>query len=195
MAEQKKPVVIEDPRAIRALAHPARLEAIDRLYGGDVSTATELADATGLSASAMSYHLRELLKWGVIERVTDGGDGRERRWRAAGTTLQIGSGRQSTALKSAEMTLLGHMLDRLRSNIEDYLQHSKDEPEQWKDGLSVGSYDLLVTAEELSSLNDEVGELLQRYDRRRSDRPADGHHLRFTAAAVPIRKPPTGRST
>ena len=75
-----------------------------------------------LSASAMSYHLRELAKWGVIERVTDGGDGRERRWRAAGDDLQIGpTHRKSTGLSSAEMTFIGQVLDRLRSNIEDYV--------------------------------------------------------------------------
>ena len=57
----EKKVEITDPKAIRALAHAARLEVISELYSTQVSrTATELATQTGLTPSAMSYHLRAL---------------------------------------------------------------------------------------------------------------------------------------
>jgi DNA-binding transcriptional ArsR family regulator len=189
MAERKNPVVIEDPRAIRALAHPARLEAIDRLYAGEVLTATALAESAELSASAMSYHLRELAKWGVIERVTDGGDGRERRWRAAGDTLQIGSGHKSTGLSSAEMTLIGHVLDRLRSNIDDFVARGKEETEPWKDALRLSSHDLLLTGAELTALQDELSGVLDRYDAKRRAAPEGARRVRFTTAAVPLGRP------
>lgn len=55
----EKTVEITDPKAIRALAHAARIEVISELYATQVShTATELAARTGLTPSAMSYHLR-----------------------------------------------------------------------------------------------------------------------------------------
>ena len=61
-------VVLRDPRAIKALAHPARLAVIDEFFAGRRLTATECAEIAGLSASAMSYHLRALEKWGIIRR-------------------------------------------------------------------------------------------------------------------------------
>ncbi len=75
---------LSDPKAIRALAHPARLTVIEELYSGRELTATECADLAGLSPSAMSYHLRSLAKAGIVERADATGDGRERPWRAAG---------------------------------------------------------------------------------------------------------------
>ncbi|MDX6262847.1 MAG: hypothetical protein QOH84_4535, partial [Kribbellaceae bacterium] len=68
MAAKKKRVVLTDPRAIRALAHPARQRIIDELYSGRVLTATECAELAGLTPSATSYHLRALERWGIIER-------------------------------------------------------------------------------------------------------------------------------
>ena len=53
-------VMLTDPRAIKALAHPARLAVIDELFAGRQLTATECAEIAGLSPSAMSYHLRAL---------------------------------------------------------------------------------------------------------------------------------------
>ena len=84
---------ITDPKAIRALAHAARLEVISELYSTQVSrTATELAAQTGLTPSAMSYHLRALQKWGIVAPAPTAGDARERRWKAAGTDFAINSG-------------------------------------------------------------------------------------------------------
>ena len=86
----QREVTITDARAIRALAHDARQRVIEVLYGEQrPRTATELARLTGLSPSAMSYHLRALEKWGVVERSTDEGDARNRPWRAGGTSLRI----------------------------------------------------------------------------------------------------------
>ena len=65
-------VVLSDPRALRALAHPARLTVVDELYQGTERTASELADLTGLTPSAMSYHLRALERWGVVKRAEPG---------------------------------------------------------------------------------------------------------------------------
>jgi hypothetical protein len=46
------PLHVDDPRGIRAWAHPARLAILDALSTGDELTATECAQVTGLSASA-----------------------------------------------------------------------------------------------------------------------------------------------
>src|SRR6516162_99595 len=71
-------VVLSDPRASRALAHPARLAILEALTAGDELTATELAAVTGLSPSATSYHLKALAKWGIVEAGEGRADGRAR---------------------------------------------------------------------------------------------------------------------
>ncbi len=93
---------ISDPQAIRALAHEARLEALEELYSSQSTrTATELASRCGLTPSAMSYHLRALEKYGFVERSPSEGDGRERRWRAAANSLLVDSLNHSAASKHA----------------------------------------------------------------------------------------------
>src|SRR5512135_594423 len=89
--DRRGEVVLRDPKAIRALAHPARLLVIQRLFSGEPATATSLAEAAGLSASAMSYHLRALERFGLVERAKPTGDGRERPWRATGRTIRVDS--------------------------------------------------------------------------------------------------------
>lgn len=88
--ELPKFVVIDDVQAIRAMAHQARQQALDELYGSHRAyTATELAARCETSPSAMSYHLRALEKYGYIRRVEQEGDGRNKYWQAVAFTLRI----------------------------------------------------------------------------------------------------------
>jgi len=190
MAEQQKPVVIEDPRAIRALAHPARMEAIDRLYAGEVLTATELADGLDVTPSAMSYHLRELSKWGIIIRVSDDGDGRERRWQAAGDTLTVRptpDGRTSPTRASAGMMLISQELERVRAKMEEYLLHLDELPPPWNQLIVMSADELMLSPAEFRELHAELRTLIERFERKhRVDPPPDARHVRFTVAAIPM---------
>src|SRR5580700_6759038 len=82
--EDAAPYRFEDPRSIRALAHPARMAIIDALAAGDELTATQCAELTGLSPSATAYHLKFLERYGFAETAPARHDGRERPWRATG---------------------------------------------------------------------------------------------------------------
>ena len=111
----EKQVEITDPKAIRALAHAARLEVISELYSTQVSrTATELAAQTGLTPSAMSYHLRALQKWGIVVPAATAGDARERRWKAAGTDFTIHS---LGGVASPELAVLDLELEAYRRRV------------------------------------------------------------------------------
>lgn len=117
MAARKEPVnvVLTDPRAIRALAHPARMAVIDALYdSGDAMTATQLGELAGLSPSAMSYHLRSLERFGVVLRVEADGDGRERPWRRAGEQLSVDvhGSQTSRASHAAASTIVSMLMER-----------------------------------------------------------------------------------
>src|SRR5215469_11862776 len=100
--DDRNRVVLSDPRAIRALAHPARLEIIEALRPGEELTATELASVTGLSPSATSYHLKALEKWGIVEAGQARADGRDRPWKVVGRSIVVSSSAPaSTALTEA----------------------------------------------------------------------------------------------
>jgi DNA-binding transcriptional ArsR family regulator len=115
----RRPVVISDPQAIRALAHEARLEALEELYASQSTrTATELASRCGLSPSAMSYHLRALEKYGFVERSPSEGDGRERRWKAAGYSLLVDSLNHTPSSKLAFIDVqLNTFRDRIMKEV------------------------------------------------------------------------------
>ena len=76
--ENAAPYRFENPRSIRALAHPARLAIINALVTGDELTATECAELTGLSPSATAYHLKLLERYGIVETAPSRPDRRER---------------------------------------------------------------------------------------------------------------------
>lgn len=82
---------VEKPREIALLAAPARQELIDTLeaLGGEASVAT-LAAQLGRPADGLYYHLRLLVRGGLLEELPDEGDGRRYRTKAQqGARLQL----------------------------------------------------------------------------------------------------------
>ncbi len=77
---------VTDVRALRALANPVRYRIFGHLMAFGSQTASECAAVVGATPSNCSYHLRELARFGLVERVDDGAaDGRERPWRTTAT--------------------------------------------------------------------------------------------------------------
>jgi DNA-binding transcriptional ArsR family regulator len=183
---QKKAVVLNDPRAIRALAHPARQRIIDELYGGRVLTATECADLVGLTPSAVSYHLRALAKWGILERSEPTEDGRERPWRAPASSLIISSQR-GIAGRAAELAAIGVYIRRLEELIESM---PPDDP--WHDLSVIDRSRLWLTKVEAADFRKELDELLTKHRRGRTNanRPANTRLVNTFIATVPTGEAP-----
>lgn len=71
-----------DPRTLRAIAHPLRVSLLYELYARGSANATMLAKAVDEPVNSVSFHLRQLAKYGLIEETTDRNlDGRQRWWR------------------------------------------------------------------------------------------------------------------
>jgi DNA-binding transcriptional ArsR family regulator len=178
---QKKRVVLTDPRAIRALAHPARQRVIDELYNGKVLTATECAKLAGLTPSAMSYHLRALERWGIVERADESADGRERPWRAPAGSLMISS--QSTGAGR----LAGQAL--MRTSVERILEQFEQLPptDPWDDVSSMSRARLWLTHDEARQFNQDLEDLVERYrkGRNQTTHPAAARRISTLLAVVP----------
>lgn len=144
----QRAVRIENPRALRAVAHEARQRVIEVLYGDlRPRTATELAQLTGLTPSAMSYHLRTLEKWGVVERDEDDSDARNRPWRAAGTSLQISSGAAGGSVRDP---MADQLLAALARRIEAYRGRP---PEQRVGSVVLSAGDLWLTPDQAERIS------------------------------------------
>lgn len=173
----EKNVEITDPKAIRALAHAARLEVISELYSTQVSrTATELAAQTGLTPSAMSYHLRALQKWGIVVPAATAGDARERRWKAAGTDFTINSG---GGVASPEIAVLDLELAAYRRRVSAYAR-TRDEQRQRGEAVDGSSSVVLasnliyLTPDQGAELNNRLFELLRDYELEDPDQVPEG---------------------
>ena len=82
-------VELDDPRAMRALAHPVRLAILSRLQRHGPSTASRLSPDVGATPSVTSWHLRHLATFGLVRDADVEADGRERWWEAAGRGIRF----------------------------------------------------------------------------------------------------------
>src|SRR4051794_14947790 len=180
---------LHNPRALRALAHPARLDILERLNTDGPATATECAEVVGLSPSACSYHLRALARWGLVEQ-TDGTDRRERRWRSRGPF--VFADHQDTRradVAAAEHLLAAQVLERASGRALDWLDASDDESREWREATVIANRALIMTADELTALLAQVDELCRPFaaSTRRASSPAEARTVHLHMSAVPAK--------
>jgi DNA-binding transcriptional ArsR family regulator len=175
MTEVRKPLT--DPTAMRALAHPARLEILNRLQNEGPCTATEVAEVVGVTPSAASYHLRMLAKYGFVEDAPARGDGRERLWRSSASNLTVTPELDDLPeVRSAKELLIKIVRDQAADEMTRALDNYDREPEEWREAAIFHRTILLVDAEELKRLGERIDELLAPYRtsvRERAQAPAE----------------------
>jgi DNA-binding transcriptional ArsR family regulator len=178
----------EDPRSIRAVAHPARMAIIDALAAGAELTATQCAELTGLSPSATAYHLNLLERYGFAEPAPPRPDRRERPWRATGRRVEVNLDTSTPTGASAAAAVWAAYIDTTRAVAVDFTEGSSAEPGGWRDSTLLSNADLWLTAEEVHRVERELAALLAPY-RARSlrERPAGSRRVRVMNVVVPYR--------
>lgn len=180
-----------DPASLKALAHPMRAELFRALQEGP-ATSAQLAQRMGSNTGTVSWHLRQLARFGFIEDDPGRGSGRERWWRAgaSGTTLDIredGMLDDPVALEAARW----YVRDSSRV-LWDRLQHWVDTAERWPEdwiGASFLSQTTLdLTAAELLALQHDLAEVVERH--RREAAPGPGtRRVQLSLQAFPAGDP------
>lgn len=170
------PRLINDAAVLRALAHPARMAILTHLGQGGSVTATECAELVGLSPSATSYHLRALAKAGLVEEAPGRGDGRERVWRGVGGHGYMVRLEQDAdpEAKQAERDLIEAFLTYEDTRSRQYLARAEQEPHDWFESSFFNEAELIMTADELRKLGDDLQELIKPYRRRSRPEPPPG---------------------
>jgi DNA-binding transcriptional ArsR family regulator len=189
MSADRKSVRLQDPRDIRALAHPARMAIIDALASGDELTATECAELTGLSPSATAYHLKLLERYGLVEPAPARNDGRERPWREPDRRAQVELD-SSTPAGAAATTAVGlAFIDRSRGMAEEFMATAHEEAAEWQEVAFLSNADLWLTAEETRNVAAALAAALDPYRRRsRADRPDGSRRVRVMNLGFPHRR-------
>ena len=184
--ENAPPYRFENPRSIRALAHPARLAIIDALATGEELTATQCAQLTGLSPSATAYHLKLLERYGLAETAPPRPDRRERPWRATGRQIQADLDGSTPAGATAAAAVVAAHIDMTRAIAVEFTAAGHAEPEQWRDAAVLTNADLWLTAEEFQRIGEELRAVIAPY--RRRTRPAGSRQVRVMIGVVPHRR-------
>jgi DNA-binding transcriptional ArsR family regulator len=83
-------LTIERAEQLKALGHPLRLRVLEMLGDeGEPLTNRELAQKLGVDPGHLHFHVKMLLRAGLIERA-EGGKGREKPYRAVASTVRVG---------------------------------------------------------------------------------------------------------
>jgi len=184
----ENPLLITDPRAMRALAHPARIAILQHLVLDGPATATECADVAGLSPSACSYHLRSLAHHGFVdEDPASAADGRHRPWRARVVAISVGPGAgQPDAVRAAGRLLEQSLQTRIEEVRAQYLDREWDFAPEWRDAAGIYQDVLHVTTDELATVRAELQAVLARYRRLdQADRPAGAQRVHAVIDLLP----------
>ena len=188
MPDERAPIELTDPRALRAYAHPVRGKLVGLLRRRGPLTATQAAALLGESSGTTSFHLRQLAKYGLVEEAP-GGRGREKPWQATSMLTHVppilAAPEAAEAAKQLRITLARSYFE----NVVQWLSRSDSEPEAWRRAAIFGDRILYVTPTELEALNAAIDDLLEPYTRRLSEpeeRPPDSREVSTVVLAFPM---------
>ena len=182
------PLKLTNPRMMRALAHPARIAIIQHLALEGPATATECAEAAGMSPSACSYHLRALASYGFVEKdPASAADGRQRPWRARVISVSFGDGPGQPAAVRAAGRMLSESMRATFEQIRERFQDRETEySPQWQAAAGLNNDVLHVTPAEFTELSERLHELMAPYRRLEpAERPPGARRVHVALDFVP----------
>ena len=183
-----------DAGALKALGHPLRIE-LFRALQEQPATSAHLARALGENTGTVSWHLRQLARFGLIVDDTGHADGRERWWRAVPGRLSLdiregGINEDPAALEAARWYVhdtWGRAFERLSGWIDSAHRWSG----RWV-GASVLSEQVMeLTAEELAELQAEVTRVVEQVAEAAERRPRERatRRVQVSFQAFPLGEP------
>lgn len=157
---------LEDPKAMRALAHPARLRIRELLGEEGPMTATEVAERIGESPANCSFHLRTLAKYGFVEEA-ERGKGRNRPWKVKSGEMRIEPENLTGNARRAAIEMTSAIRRLMFERIERWAREQLTLPKRWrKVGFSM-EFSTYMTPDELKQVGEDIGKVLEPYKRKR----------------------------
>ncbi|MGN6687663.1 MAG: winged helix-turn-helix domain-containing protein [Actinomycetales bacterium] len=183
---------LTDPQAMRALAHPRRIELLELLHVEGPMTASQCAARLGDSAASCSYHLRQLARFGFVEEAGDAprSSGRDRPWQAMRSGLRFSSNRlsMSPAQRAAAELLDSVISDRRLAWLAQWQREVREmsppatptsspspngaadgDGAAWVRASFASDFGFWTTPEELEEISQKLHDVLVPYQRRQFD--------------------------
>lgn len=181
--------LLDDPLAIRALAHPLRLELLSIVSRAAEMTTADAARELGLSHGLASHHLHQLAKYGFVEQV-GGRDNREHPWRIVHTSYDRPD-EPTPESAVAEQVLEQVVAEQSLARFLDWQERRADWPEQWRRLTGLGQSNVYLTQEELAEITATIDAAILRYVEERpiddvSTRPLGSVPVNFSFYIVPL---------
>jgi len=107
----KSELTVMGPEQLRALGHPLRLRVLDVLTDGEELTNRELAQRLGVDPGHLHFHVRLLMRAGLIERCEARGS-REKPYRAVASSIRVGPDLGLAVLASDDQAALLASVER-----------------------------------------------------------------------------------
>lgn len=162
----------------------------------------------GRDAVECSYHLRELARFGLVERVEKAnGDRRDRPWRPAATGFRYGPDADAAAgpksvpdpvVALANRQLLHAGIDENAVLLHAVIDRHDELPQPWRSAESLATYGLRVTSDELTHIIAAVDAVLRPYiglTRNAAPDDAEPVHVIIDAVRRPtLPSPRSGRA-
>jgi DNA-binding MarR family transcriptional regulator len=189
--------LLDDPVAIRALAHPLRLDLQALIGRAGQITAADAARELGISHGLASHHLRQLAKYGFVEQAA-GKDNRERPWRLTRTSTSWREAMGTPEGQAAAAVFEEVLAERAVAALRGWLARRADWPAGWRQHTGAGASTIYLTLPELAELEEAIDGLIKRYvDERPLDdlasRPEGSVPVDITQiVSIPLTAPPEG---
>ncbi|HEY3507143.1 MAG TPA: helix-turn-helix domain-containing protein [Actinocatenispora sp.] len=177
---------VADPETLKALTHPLRRRIMRELDRHGTVNSTTLATRLGENTGTLSYHLRQLERYGYIEDLPERGNGRERWWRRTDTTWQTPD---PTGMDPADRGVIEQVTRRKLAtdardigSIVDNLAAHWDRDHPWTMWSRGGTY---LTQDEFHEFHAEYLALLHRYGHRVDEAPSGARAVRIRLYTYP----------
>lgn len=182
-SEERRTIRLNDPRALRAYAHPLRLSLIGMLRRNGPMTATQCAAVLDENVPNCSFHLRQLAKYGLAEPAP-AADGRERPWQATASSTSWTDDSDDLETRVAADQLNAAILRQYIRRAEAYLAVRGEESVEWRAAAGFSDDMIYVTAGQLVTLTEQVESLLAPY-RDKTARAAGSRPVTVVQLAIP----------
>lgn len=160
----RRPRILTDIEALKALAHPLRQQMLTRLQQRGSATSADLATEFDVDRGAASYHLRQLARFGFVEEDAERSAGRRRYWQAVPQDMRLPSRPADADVAAAALEIGRQWLERSEHDLHTYLSQR----ERFGEFAVAAQHSFggtALTEEELARFGEEYVAFLNRWHR------------------------------
>ena len=160
-------VTVTNADTLRAMASPIRMRILGTLRVNGEQTVGSISEQLGEAPGAISYHLGQLAHAGLVKKVESPDGDRRKSWWKACTKRHSSWG----GPKEKNGTDESKAMDLFRRSAalsyemayERFLDRLPELPREWADSCTSDDHVLNLTAEETSSMIEELNEVVRRW--------------------------------